>query len=74
MKPTNQVYEAAMKLLSPEMKPFLEWLEAERMEALELGSMAKLDVVQVVQGQAQGYKRVLDVVKMSRDMLEKTRA
>ena len=71
MKPTTQVYEAAAKLQSVEMKPFLDWLEAERAETLELGSMAKLDVVQIVQGQAQGLKRVLDVIRMSRDILEK---
>ncbi len=71
MKPSTQVYEAAMKMLSPEMRPFLEWIEAERTEALELGSMAKPDVVQVIQGQAQALKRVLEVVRVSREVLEK---
>lgn len=70
MKPSAQVYEAAMKLQAPEMRAFLEWLEAERAELLELGSIAKPDIVQVVQGQAQGLKKVLDVIRMSRDILE----
>ena len=70
MKPTNQVYEAALKMQSPEMRPFLEWLEAERAETLELLSTARPEMSQVMQGQAQGLKRVLEVIRVSRDILE----
>lgn len=71
MKPSDQVYEAATKMLSPEMSTFLVWLEVERMETLELLSTAKPEIAQVVQGQAQALKRILDVIKTSREMLDK---
>lgn len=72
MKPNNQTYEAAMKLMAPEMRPFLEWLEAERVETLELMSTARPEIVQVLQGQVQALKRILDTIKSSRDVLEKS--
>jgi len=56
---------------SPEMRPFLDWIEAERGETLELLSLAKPDIMQIMQGQAQGIKRILEVVRTSRDVLEK---
>lgn len=71
MKPSNQVYEAAHKMLSPELKPFLEWIEAERAETLELLSVAKPEIAQVMQGQTQSMKRILEVIRVSREMLEK---
>lgn len=73
MKPDTKTYEAAMKLLTPEMKPILDWLEAERSEVMELMSTAKAENMQVMQGQAQGLKRILEVIRMSRDILEKSK-
>ena len=73
MRPSTQVLEAAAKLQSTETKAFVEWMEEERDETLEHMSVAKPEIISILQGKAQALKQILDLVKTSRDVLEKTR-
>lgn len=71
MNPTKQAYEAAAKLQSPEMKPFLDWLMEERARDLEFLSVAKPEITQVLQGRTQAFGQIIGIIQESRDILEK---
>ena len=64
-------YEAAAKLQSVEMKPFYNWLKAEREAALELMSRAPIETVSILQGEARSLKKILDFIDSARAVVEK---
>lgn len=74
MKPTRHTFESALKLQSPDMAPFYDWLHAERVEILELLTTAPEESLQRMQGHAQCLAKILNLIDGSRDMLEKTGA
>lgn len=71
MKPDNQVYEAAVKLRNDEMKPFVEWLRAEREAAKEFLTTAPEAIVSAVQGKAQFIAVVLELIEDAPAILDK---
>lgn len=71
MRPDNHVFEAAAKLQSTELAAFYEWLKSDRLEVLELLSVAKPEMVGVLQGEAQRLGKIIDLIETSRGVLDK---
>ena len=66
-----RVYEAAVKLQSPELKAFYDWLQSERSSVLEMLSTAKPELIGVLQGEAQRLKKILDLIETARAVIDK---
>jgi hypothetical protein len=64
-------YEAAAKLQSAELKPFYDWLKTERVDVLERLSVARPELVGVLQGEAQRLEKILDFIDSARAVVER---
>ena len=67
----KQVYEAALRLRSPELKPFLDWVRKERAETMEMLTAAPESSLQKLQGKAQCLGSVLRLVEDAQVHLER---
>jgi len=63
--------EAAARLLSPEMAPFMRLLADERSRTLEHLAEAPAEVVGKLQGRAQAFKAIMDFVESAPAALTK---
>lgn len=71
MRPDKKVYEAALKMRSPEMAPLLDWLRGEFQETLEKLVTAPKENVPVLQGEGRKLKEILDLVEGAPAALDK---
>lgn len=71
MNPSRQALEAAMKLRAPELKPFVEWLKADRAELMEHLAVAPRDRVETIQGKVQALQTVLTLIETASAQVDK---
>ena len=71
MKINRQVYEAALRLQSPEMVPFLNWIRTERQGILEKLTTAPAEVLPILQGEARQLGAILNLVESARVELDR---
>jgi hypothetical protein len=71
MKKTRQVLEAASRLQSSEFTPLVNWLKASRLETMELLTTAPENSLRLLQGKAQCFEEILNLIEQAREGLDK---